>query len=385
MQRMVWAFRTLILVVCVGDARAVDGVLEISQTCALAAGGCFPGDVAGYPVTIAQPGSYRLTSNLQVADANSTAIQVTGLNVTLDLGGFTISGPTVCGPGLPVATCNPTGSGVGILGGGVVTVRNGTVTGMGSDGINLTYAGRVEEMRLISNGGDGIHVQDSAFVRDVETSANGGDGIDVGIEAVLRSNLAFGNRSHGLRVLGGNVIDSVSSRNGSGANFGQLVAFHGNQFTANTGDQVAGGKATGGNVCSDHTCTHTGARRFCLSRNTANGAQALSACASGFHMASIWELHEPSSLVYDTELGIVNNDSGAGPQRLPREWPVKAGSGTVSRPSTTRTALPGRPPLRRILALQSTWIWSVPRHHPLRAPLRSLHGSTSASRRHAAT
>jgi len=34
-----------------GTAAAVDGVLEINQTCA-ALSGCFPGDTAGFPVTI---------------------------------------------------------------------------------------------------------------------------------------------------------------------------------------------------------------------------------------------------------------------------------------------------------------------------------------------
>ena len=44
-------------------ALAVDGVLEINQTCAVQTG-CFAGDSPGFPVTITQPGSYRLTSNL---------------------------------------------------------------------------------------------------------------------------------------------------------------------------------------------------------------------------------------------------------------------------------------------------------------------------------
>ena len=47
-------------------AFAADGVAEISQTCALA--GCFPGDTAGYPVTIdgSAGRSFVLTSDLIV-------------------------------------------------------------------------------------------------------------------------------------------------------------------------------------------------------------------------------------------------------------------------------------------------------------------------------
>ncbi len=36
-------------------------------------------------------------------------------------------------------------------------------------------------------------------------------------------------------------------------------------------------------------------------------------CAAGYHMASIWEIHEPSNLRYDTALGVTTEDSGAGP------------------------------------------------------------------------
>src|SRR5512140_1214692 len=71
---------------------AADGVILIDQKAALS-GKVTPLDTAGFPVTISEPGSYRLSGNLTVADAASTAIQITADNVTLDLNGFTISGP----------------------------------------------------------------------------------------------------------------------------------------------------------------------------------------------------------------------------------------------------------------------------------------------------
>jgi len=55
---------------------AVDGVIPINQVRALA-GNTTPGDAPGFPVTISQPGSYRLTGNLTVPDANTTAICLT--------------------------------------------------------------------------------------------------------------------------------------------------------------------------------------------------------------------------------------------------------------------------------------------------------------------
>ena len=44
-----------------------------------------------------------------------------------------------------------------------------------------------------------------------------------------------------------------------------------------------------------------------------DGAQALSACAEGYHMASLWEIREPSNLRYDTNLGLTLSDTGFGP------------------------------------------------------------------------
>ena len=47
-----------------------------------------------------------------------------------------------------------------------------------------------------------------------------------------------------------------------------------------------------------------GPRKFYLTQALHNGAQALSACAQGYHMASLWEIHDTSNLRYDTDLGL---------------------------------------------------------------------------------
>src|SRR3977135_1627429 len=74
---------------------AVDGVVLIDQNRALA-GNVTPGDAPGFPVTISQSGSYRLSGNITVPDLNTTAIHITADYVTLDLNGFSINGPAVC-------------------------------------------------------------------------------------------------------------------------------------------------------------------------------------------------------------------------------------------------------------------------------------------------
>ena len=58
-------------------------------------------------------------------------------------------------------------------------------------------------------------------------------------------------------------------------------------------------------------------RKFYLTpTNTYNGSQALTACAEGYHMASLWEIFDPSNLKYDTALGSDGNDSGSGPPTM---------------------------------------------------------------------
>lgn len=64
---------------------------EISQSCI--AVGCFPGDDPGYPVTLAQPGNYLLTTDLEPPDNRLlNTIEIRRSQVDLDLGGFTIEG-----------------------------------------------------------------------------------------------------------------------------------------------------------------------------------------------------------------------------------------------------------------------------------------------------
>ena len=55
------------------------------------------------------------------------------------------------------------------------------------------------------------------------------------------------------------------------------------------------------------------ARLFYLTPNQVNGSQALTACTTGYHMASFYEIHETSNLTYNTTLGFAEDDDGLGP------------------------------------------------------------------------
>ncbi len=61
-------------------------------------------------------------------------------------------------------------------------------------------------------------------------------------------------------------------------------------------------------------------RSFYLTQTEHNGSQALSACASGYHMASLWEIFDTSNLKYNTQLGFTREDSGFGPPANSFGW-----------------------------------------------------------------
>lgn len=54
-------------------------------------------------------------------------------------------------------------------------------------------------------------------------------------------------------------------------------------------------------------------RLFYLSKNRVQGNAARTACAVGYHMASLWEIYDVSALKYDTTNGQTTDDSGSGP------------------------------------------------------------------------
>lgn len=334
--RIAWA-ATLALS---APALASDGVLEINQTCATTTG-CFAGDAPLFPVTItparagAGSGSYRLTSNLEIASAGTTAIEITANAVVLDLGGFVIEGPVTC-TGVPVASCSPAGAGIGVSGSSDVTVKNGTITGMGNDAVQLANSSRAEGLNVLRNGGDGIVLGDESIARGNIVTSNGGTGIRCNSQCVVSENTSTGNGSDGIVVPSGAVSANSASRNGGrGGLFGVNTTFAQNLFSGNLPPDQSGGHAGGGNVCGDRSCSARGERRYYLTQLGYLADGALTACASGFHMAHMAEIADPSGFVYDTTRGLSRDDSGSGPP-FDQGW-VRTGATS----STSSTFTPG--------------------------------------------
>ncbi|HEX5044749.1 MAG TPA: hypothetical protein VFV75_17755 [Candidatus Polarisedimenticolaceae bacterium] len=199
----------LLLALFAPPALAVDGVLEINQAKVLA-GGVNPDDLPGFPVTIDQPGSYRLTGNLTVP-GGLEGLRILADDITVDLNGFTIAGG-----GGAIA------DGIGIYGTRNIEIRNGTVRGFSRAGVfasAFATGARVLGVRALSNF-QGLELQGVGSLVDGCTAVGNSTGIRVLDGGLITNSVARGNTSFGLLVeansgYGGNV---VTGNNGGDAN-----------------------------------------------------------------------------------------------------------------------------------------------------------------------
>lgn len=269
------AVAAVLVLTLAGPACAVDGVIEINQVRAVV-GGVTTGDEPGFPVTISQSGSYRLTGNLTVSDADTTAVLITADQVTVDLNGFAIVGP------------GGTGAGVGIDGRQRmnVTVMNGAIRGMGSTGIWIGRSARIESVHATNNqvglatgthsvvvgnlanenGNSGMSVGGTSTVIRNTASSNGGNGISCNQNCAVRDNVATGNVSSGINA-GGNSTVSGNTAN-----------------VNSTGIEAGDGSTVVGNTVNNNHSAGISARWSAVSGNLARGntSVGLSLTSGGF-------------------------------------------------------------------------------------------------------
>ena len=191
------------------SAWAVDGQVLINQSTVMSSG--------GFPYHITQTGSYKLSGNL-VATLNQQAIQITAINVTLDLNGFNV-------------TCNfdanyPRLTFFGCLGDGGfgqgasdVSIRNGTVTATQTGGAvdifhNMAAVAFFSSARLTV---EGLHIQASA------TAVVGSIGLASPTNSIIRHNILSGTAGPSFQcpsLIEGNVNTTVGSgHSGAGCVF----------------------------------------------------------------------------------------------------------------------------------------------------------------------
>jgi hypothetical protein len=156
-----------------------------------------------------------LIGDTNIAFGSGPGITIAADHVTLDLNGHVLRG--ILGlenDGIFVANANN------------VTIRNGTITGWGDDGIDAfaTTNLLVEDIRAHCNGDDGIIGGVAAMIQDCVSSWNGvnqtvsqndhGNGIKVEINSLVRNCRMHGNNNHGADTASSvEVLDSMIAWN----------------------------------------------------------------------------------------------------------------------------------------------------------------------------
>ncbi len=208
--KALFALATLATLALAATAQAQ--VITIDQAKAMA-GNVTPGDTPGFPVTISQPGSYRLMSNLTVADVLAHGILIDANGVTIDLNGFSITGARCVSGG----RCHIGNGGAGIVGGRNVSILNGTVTNFADSGIHIAEQVSLVGVRSHRNGRCGAIVNGDSLVRDSALTANAYCGLWIS-SGVARNNLISRNatfqvHSAGQGLFSGNNVIGAGAYN----------------------------------------------------------------------------------------------------------------------------------------------------------------------------
>ena len=289
-------------------AGAGDGRTEINQAGVVAAG--------GFPFGISQPGSYVLTSNLTVSDPDTDAIHIATDDVTLDLGGFTISGPVSCtgGTGGVAISCLPAGQGSGIVSDDIfnadvirsnLIVRNGTIQGFAQNGILFFFHefGFILQDVTISDTGEFAALLQGAVVRNSVLRQSGDVEIDQSVvsevsafgidddftvnEAVVTQSTMSGGNANGVNAGAGVVVvDNTIRENGENGISCSFCLANGNAIDDNglNGIQIStSGSFTGGytnNVIFDHPGGVSASGGIYLFPNLCDGSTSSGACST---------------------------------------------------------------------------------------------------------
>jgi hypothetical protein len=161
-----------------------------------------------FPIQITEPGNYRLNTNFVGAGPTSTVISIESSDVTLDLNGFSISGPNagIRGSGRNIAISN-----------GSISVGDGQAVGL--SGSNCS----IEGLRIFGSR-DGI----------VLTGTDGTDGTE-GTNCIVKNNTVSAFR---VGILCSGCVVSGNT----------VTATNGNAIMAGNSSLVVGNRAIGSNI-----------------------------------------------------------------------------------------------------------------------------------------
>ncbi len=143
--------------------------------------------IASLPYAITNGGSYYVTGNLN-GIAYTNGLIIAAANVTVDLGGFHLRGNSRSGTGVYIAG-NFTN----------ITVRDGTISGWGSHGVDGISGGAIQNVAL----------------ERLTVTGNRWHGIYVGQNSRIRDCIAVNNATNGLYVAGGRISGCQATDNGA--------------------------------------------------------------------------------------------------------------------------------------------------------------------------
>src|SRR5262249_53071646 len=138
------------------------------------AGNVTPGDAPGFPVTISQPGSYRLSSNLDVP-SHGLGIDIQADDVSIDLNGFRIRGNAMSGRAIAAGAAPIPSSGFK----GIV-VRNGTISNFDT-GIDFSEVDFFTHLDLPNSATESV-------IEHISVHDMAGEGIDAGPNSTVAWN-----------------------------------------------------------------------------------------------------------------------------------------------------------------------------------------------------
>jgi len=162
-----------------------------------------PGDATSI-FRITAPGSYYLTAPLSGVSGKS-GIVVAASHVTVDLGGFAVTGTSGSLSGILVES-----------GGDNVTVSKGSLIGWGNGGIDAVDSnGSVfTDLQAIGNAFDGLRLGPNNTARNCKSRDNGVHGVSVNGQATIIGCTSANNGSSGFIIGTGLVSDSTASNSG---------------------------------------------------------------------------------------------------------------------------------------------------------------------------
>ncbi|MBC8413089.1 right-handed parallel beta-helix repeat-containing protein [bacterium] len=212
--------------------------------------------ISSLPYIVTTAGSYYLTSNLT---STGKGIDINVDNVTIDLMGFTMTGPGTAG--------NYGIEGVDIKN---LTIKNGTITNFALGVWLPSPSGRatIDNIKAAGNMGNGIDASNGSIVKNCTASDNGGYGI-VANDSVVRGNTANNNGNAGVLAHGSSVVNNTASFNAGSGFYGGGTSFINNTSSNNT---VNGFTVLSGTILRGNSSTNNSAMGINLSSVTSPGA-----------------------------------------------------------------------------------------------------------------